>query len=537
MNSTKPQAGIFTSAMNLEGKSLGFKVVRGVVFSLLRKLVTGPLFLLIVPFTLYRVGTAGYGTWAILAGLINICGFLDFGLSLTVIKHVAEYGGNKDLLRLQRVLDTALALYVSLATITVCVLGFGSHLIVHALFRGDATSSAQILSLWPLLLVTVAPDILARPFGATINGLQRMDLSNVLLFLRGSSNALLTVILLLAGGKVGGLLWAACLNALLNLVGSFLITRKLLPALLPNPFRCDFKMLKEMCTFSLALSAGLTTTTIQAQLEKFYLVRFAGVVSVGLYDVASEAASKVRRLPDLLLSPLMAAASELHAANQRHKLRELYLRSNKYFAVIAVPLVVFAVFAAKMLVRVWLGPDLVPIALAFAGLVVGNFFVQLGSPAYAVLMGKGILRPGVYASLLAGGLNIVLSFIFIRHWGFAGAMFGTAVPMFASTIYYFMKASPHLEMPFFQMARRAYLKPLLCSLAAALAMGATPHVGNHAWQSLLVNSAVYAAIYLIGLLVTRFFDAFDIAKAQKYIPFVVFISGVIPRQSEVTPGQ
>jgi O-antigen/teichoic acid export membrane protein len=536
MNSSKPQPSRSTSAINLEGKSLGFKVVRGVVFSIVRKLVTGPLFLIIVPFTLHRVGMAGYGTWAILAGLINICWFLDFGLGSTVIKYVAESVGNKDLSQLRRVLDTTSALYCFIATVAVCVLGLGSHIIVRGFFRGDATPPAQVLSLWPLLLLTVASDILARPFGAIINGLQRMDLNNVLLFLRGLSNSLLTVILLLAGARVGGLLWAALLSSLLNLVGCFVITRKLLPSLLPNPLRCDLGILRQISTFSLALFAGLTMTTIQGQLEKFYLARFAGIASAGLYDLASEAASKVRRLPDLLLSPVMAAASELHAADERPKLFELYVRSNKYLAVVAVPFMVFALFTARMLVRVWLGPDMISIAVPFAGLVIGNFFVQLSGPAHAILVGKGVLRPGVYGALIAGGLNIVLSIIFIRQWGFAGAMLGTAIPMIASTAYYFIASSPHLEMPFFQMVASAYLKPLLCSLAAALGMWATPSVGKQPWQNLLLLAAVYGVVYVGGILVTRFFDEFDLARAQNYLPLVGAIRRTIRLQRDVVSG-
>ena len=64
----------------------------------------------------------------------------------------------------------------------------------------------------------------------------------------------------------------------------------------------------------------------------------------------------------------------------------------------------------------------------------------MGGPAYWVLAGRGILRPSVYSALLASVLNIVLSFVLIMRWGFAGAVFGTAIPMVIGSVY-FMIAS------------------------------------------------------------------------------------------------
>lgn len=516
--------------MPAKPKPLGLKMVRGVVFSVVRKVVAGPLFLLLVPFTLHRLGTTGYGTWAILATVINISWFLDLGLGSTVIKYVAEYGGNKDLDRVRGVLDTAFFLYLVIATLTVGFLALASNVILRALFRGELAPMADALSLWPLLLVTVAADILARPFGSVINGLQRIDLSNVLLFLRSLCNSLLTIILLFAGAKLHGLMWAALLSSLFSLGANFVVSCRLLPGIVPNPFRFDMATLRRICSFGLALSAGHTMTMLQGQLEKLYLARFVGVVSVGWYEVASEAASKVRRMPDLLLSPVMAAASELHAGDERHKMQELYFRTSKYFAVTAIPLVVFSIFAAKDLVRLWLGSGLTMIAVPFAGLVVGNFFLQLGAPTYNLLVGKGILRPGVYSAFLASILNLVLSFVFIKRWGFAGAMLGTVLPMIISTIYFLIASAPHMEIPFSDVLRRAYWKPVLCSVAAAFSMWPTGLLGLQGTRNLAARSVLFGTTYVAGLVLTRFFDKFDFAKAEHYMPFVRTLKRVIPLQ-------
>jgi O-antigen/teichoic acid export membrane protein len=531
MNSTDRRTGTLTHALSTRQKPLGFKMVRGVVYSLLRKVVGGPLFLLLVPFTMHKVGAAGYGAWALLMTVISISGFLDWGLGESIIKHVAEYNGKQDLGLMQRFLDATFALYIGIATLTVSVLAFGSHLIVNQLFHESSIQmTTRVLALWPLLLIMVAADILTRPFSSIVNGLQRIDLTNVVLFVHSLVNAVFTVVFLLAGAKLGGLLAAALLSSLFSLAAYMLIARKLLPSITPNPLRCDLGTVKQICSFSLALFSGRMMVMVQGQVEKLYLARFVGIVQVGWYEVASEAASKVRRLPDLLLSPVMAAASELHAADDRHKMRELYFRTNKYFAVSAIPFVVFALFTAKMLMKVWLGSELVQIAVPFAGLVVGNLFLQVGAPVQAVLIGRGILRPGVYGALMTGGLNLVLSFVFIQRLGFAGAMLGTVLSMVIGSVYFFIIAAPYLETPFHETLWHAYFKPLLCSLVAAAVLWPTGILGLHGWQTLFLSGAVYGLVYLAGLMMTRFFDSFDFAKAENYLPFFRVAKQMLPVQ-------
>src|SRR5580704_6123455 len=96
-------------------RSLSFAVARSVTFSVARKLATGPISLLLVPYTLHRVGAVGYGTWAIFGTLINMSFLLDFGLGATVTKYIAENRGKNDLRQMKRVLDTSLAAYLFIA--------------------------------------------------------------------------------------------------------------------------------------------------------------------------------------------------------------------------------------------------------------------------------------------------------------------------------------------------------------------------------------------------------------------------------------
>ena len=515
--------------LRIEHKPLAFKVARGAISSVLRKVIVAPISLLLIPFTLYKVGVAGYGTWAILATIINLAWLMDPGLGPTVTKYVAEYSGTNNISEIRRVLDASCAICLFMSAAASCILWFCSHAIIREFFRGpDAPPASEILSLWPLVLLCISVFLMTAPFLSVINGRQRMDLTNVLIFAAELFSPLVTVVFLLLGAKVRGLLAAQLLTSSFILVGSIVIARRLLPSVIPNPFRCKLATVRKIVSFSVPLYAGYIMVTLQGQLEKLYLARFVGVVPVGWYSVASEGALKIKRGPDLLLGPVLAAASELDAVKEQHKLEELHFRAHKYLALTAVPLVVFAVVTAKTLVSLWVGGHLSVIAFAFALLVIGNLFPQMGSPTYFTMVGRGILRPAVYTALLATVLNIVMSYIFIKRWGFAGAALGTALPMIISTIYFFIMSSKYFEVPLYQILRRAYLKPLVCSVAAVSVVPAIGLLKLHIWQSLAVEMIAFAAIYLGGLAVTRFFDSFDFAKAESHLPFLRLARHIVP---------
>ena len=512
----------------LDERPLSSKIFRGSLFSVLQKVVVGPVYLFIVPFTLARVGTSGYGTWAVFVTLITLGSLLDMGLGSTVTKYIAEYNRKGDLRAFQKVLDSTIAMYLFIVGCLCFVLWAGSSVLVSGLFHDLAPEQiSRVTSLWPLLFPIMAIDLITRPFLCVISGLQRTDLTQILSCVNSLANALLVVLFLSFGFGIRGLLLATLASSLLLCISVLMVCRQLLPTFRVNPLQCEVATLRKICSFSLALYVGHTMVMIQNNIEKLLLARFVGVVPVGWYSMASEGASKFRRFPQLLLNPVLAAASELHAAEDEEKMRELYFRCHKYMAVMSVPLIVFGALNANRLVSLWVGPKLTLVAVPFVVLMIGNFVNQLGAPAWCITVGRGILRPSVYAALLTSVLNVGLSLIFIAKFGFAGAVVGTSAAMIVSAVYFLKLTRPYVGVPFHLILYRAYLKPLICSLAAAAVMLLPNLLSHREWVVMMIHVAVFGAIYTAGLLLVRFFDRFDLAKAEGHIPFVRSVSTIL----------
>jgi len=507
--------------MQQSKESIGFRVAQGAVFSVLRKLLLAPIALFLVPFTLHEVGVVNYGMWAILTTIINFAWLMDPGLGPAVTKHVAEFSSTNDVQQIRRVVNASLAICLTMAVIAAVIAWLGGGLIVSQLFRGPSAPPVhEVMTLWPLVLLCISVFLLGTPFVALINGRQRMDLTNALIFSAELFSATMTVILLLAGAKVAGLLLVQLLTSVFILVGGIIITRRLLPAVVPNPLGCDVGMVRRLLKFSLPLYAGYVMNTLQGQLERLYLARMVGVVSVGWYDVASQGAVKIRRLPDLLLNPVLGGASQLAASKEMRKLEELHFRAHKYLGIIAVPLVVFAIVCAKDLMHLWVGKGLEIVGVPFALLVLGNLFAQISAPTYFVTVGRGILRPALYSAFLACSLNLVLSYVFIKMWGFSGAALGTAIPMTLSTIYFLARSRRYFEMPVHRLLLRSYLKPILYSISAAVCAAL---IGFAHWSSavsLIGKLTVFGFTYLILLIYARGLDEVDRDYIVRHMPVI-----------------
>jgi O-antigen/teichoic acid export membrane protein len=57
--------------------SLGAKVTRNVIYSAVRLVVLAPLPFLVIPFFLKKLGTSGYGTWAIFLATSGLTSLAD----------------------------------------------------------------------------------------------------------------------------------------------------------------------------------------------------------------------------------------------------------------------------------------------------------------------------------------------------------------------------------------------------------------------------------------------------------------------------
>jgi O-antigen/teichoic acid export membrane protein len=497
--------------------TLGAKVARNVTYSSVRLFLLAPLPFVLIPYFLKKLGSAGYGTWAVLLAISSLTSLADVGLVTTLSKHVAEFYALKNFRALNRLINTGFALYLSIAIIGAAGLWLSEPFVLSMLFRGSALPVEQLQALWASLILWMVANVLTLLFFSVVVGLQRMDVSACLASANVLASAALSVVFLHWGWGLRGIIYAYLIAAWITFFAYIYALGQLLPEIGFDPATCRWSVAREILSFSLKTYVTQMAVVIHNQIEKLYLAHFVGVVQVGWYDISSDLALRLRSIPGLMLSPMLPAASELDALGDHGRLQHFYQRAHKYLAFAAVPMIVFVVFAAKDFVKLWVGAGLSVIAAPLSVLLMANILNLTTGPGLLTLVGKGILKPGLYSAIAGIVLNSSLSLVLIWAFGFQGAVIGTSVSIAAASVFflYLFERQTHGAFP---GVMRNYLKALGCSLAIAPVLWLVTRSEPSSWGLLALRGMIFAVAYLGLLLAVRFFDAVDLLIAAAFFP-------------------
>lgn len=494
----------------------------------LRSFLVAPVPFILTPIILRKIGTGGYGTWAVFVAISSMTSMADLGMVGTLSKHVAEHYARKDFEALDKLLSTGLAIFLLLALGLAALLGLGSSLVPGILFRGSPLQGAELVVLLRYYLIVVSANILTLLFSSVTSGMQRLDLTNWISTANIYCGTLVSVTLLFRGWGLHGLVCGQVCSSILALTMYIVTFRRLLPQVVISTRHVELGEAKRMFHFSLRLYLTQAAVAVHNQFEKFLLALFAGVAAAGWYDIASDVALKIRALISLVLGPVLPAASELDALNDTERLKDLYFRTQKYLAFLGVPVVCYVAAISKSFVELWIGPKLLFLGFPLAILLAINFYNLVTGPGFLILAGRGNLRPGMQSAMLGLTLNVVLSFGLIYRFGFAGAVLGTAISLVTASTYFLYLFHLDTKYSVARLFREAYLKPMIISIVLAVVLVVVVRTRVPSWTELVALGIGFGVLYVATLLFSRFFDGYDWSKFESLIPAIRYARRIIP---------
>jgi peptidoglycan biosynthesis protein MviN/MurJ (putative lipid II flippase) len=139
-----------------------------------------------------------------------------------------------------------------------------------------------------------------------------------------------------------------------------------------------------------------------------------------------------------------------------------------------------------------------------------------------------MLGPGVKSALTGLFLNITLSFALIYKFGFSGAVVGVFITIMATTVlflYWFHRSTGY---PLGEILARAYLKPTVCAIVIVVLLVEVAPLSDFGWLGLCVHASSFGVLYVLVLLRTRFFDLFDLAQVEGFLPVARIARRIMP---------
>jgi O-antigen/teichoic acid export membrane protein len=476
------------------------------------------------PFLLDRLGTRGFGVWAVLLGAAAVAGLADLGLGSAQVRAVAgmEFTGDVRRVRATLALGLVFSLGISLALLTGVLTLWQPF--ASAFHLGALTAPAQTAAL--LLVVAFAIDALAVPWRAVLEGGQRMRPIAFAAAAGITTAGALGVAAVLGGAGLVGLGWSAIAGSLVRaaiLVGA---ARRHAPAIHPSFRAIDRLDLREVFSYSVRVQVTNAASAVNTETDRLVLGGFFTPATVAQFDVGSKLVAALRIVPSYALTAVFPLTAALHAGGRREQLDRLYLRATRYIGLFACLSATAIAAGAGPLVMLWLGRPL-PLAAATIVVLAPAYALNLTSgAAAAVARAEGAPGRETRYAVLAAVLNAALTVPLLFVVGPLGVPISTAVAYVVATAYFFVH---------FHHASRRPLRPLAALLwkpflAAGLAFPLASLLGSplgapsgrlEAAVAVAERSGFALAVAVVLLAAFRFFDAGDralVGRARTLLP-------------------
>ena len=234
-------------------KILNFKNIQANIFLTIFQVVASALVL----FLLYRylfdvLGAEKIGLWSLLIGITAVSRIGELGLTGGVVKFISESVTQNKFERASKIVQT---IFISLL-ILVSVLIFISYLPVQNLliFSTKQEEIQLIKEILPFSFLSIFLMILIGVLGGSLEGIMLMGFKNLLLGL----SHIFYLFLVYKAVPLYGLIevaYAQCVQYLILLIVMWIVLRREIKELPILPYQWDFKIIKEMFSYSMNFQA------------------------------------------------------------------------------------------------------------------------------------------------------------------------------------------------------------------------------------------------------------------------------------------
>ncbi len=269
-----------------------------------------------------------------------------------------------------------------------------------------------LLSIYALIVQVVT---------ATLAGLGRMDLSNYAETIRRIVLVLVVVPLLYFGQGLKSLLIATACSHLVKHLLSLLLIRRIVQFRLMRLGNISGYCFKRLLDIGLGLFGGSVVQMVGIPFNKFMLVRFAGVESLPVFDIAWQGAMQIRNVMEIAFRALMPEVSRIASEmsiNAIRRIQSLMRRAVRLILVGGAPLFIVLFLTSNILLKLWLRESFVhTLPPAFRIMLLASFINLLSVPAYYFLMGLGKIRYVFmfpFITWLSNGILVLIVCLYLR---------------------------------------------------------------------------------------------------------------------------
>ena len=448
--------------------------------------------LLVVPLLLAGLGAKMFGLWALLQSFSGITGWisiLDFGLMVAGTRSISQKYGENDANSVDRLTRTTLTLFSSISLLVVTVTLSLSVILPAAVNFSTINEIGSLRTIVLLIGIQGSIDLFSRGVTASMDGLQRLDLSRISDGLRRTSFLLASAITAFQTGSLHDTLLAglisSCFTTLIQLC--LLIRLQGLKVIRPST-AASKELLKEMRLIGFLRPLGVLNRTM----DKFILGSISGLNSVGTLEVANSLQSGANALVSGSTDAVTPTTSFLFGAQQFEEVQRVSFRITRISILFCGPPITLLIVAPEPLLNLWLGDQVPADAALFTQLSCTALLISLLTVSLSnTVVGSGNGKSIVFITAISTVANLALSIALAIMYGPAGVLVGTTVGAAIKTPLILKKAKRLLSFSYADLVWSCWLKGLAPSIVAAGVLLITAPTSSAELPNILTLAALF----------------------------------------------
>jgi len=392
------------------------------------------------PIYIHYLGYEQYGTWLMLAILINMTQLGIAGLAPAISQLVAEAYATNDHYKLKSYVTWS-AILVGIVTLLLTVFAWLLGPVFASLL--SLPESAQIsTNLIPLVALLSGYFLWVEIFSSVLSGLGRIDQTNLVTALGQAVIVLIAFVLLRQGWGILSLIVGYFIGrAAVNIVVFGLIRRRYRHGVFVGRNLAAAELVR-LSRVSGSILSGTILNVLLNPFNKWVIAASAGVSRVPIYEIALGASLQLRNLFEFGLRSLVpetSRANAIRSAEARVRILSVFRKALFVSVLVGIPLYLAVGISARQIFGLWLHQMVRPSQVeVFRILLFGSFLNMLGASAYYCLIGLQALAFVFRSYAIQAALNAILVaaiFLLAHHASVVSVGAATSVSIGAAGIY------------------------------------------------------------------------------------------------------
>jgi O-antigen/teichoic acid export membrane protein len=446
---------------------LNFSLRKNTYSSIGQVIFTGFSLFLLYKFLIRQLGLEQLGIWSLLLSISSSVGILNSGFTGSIVRYVAEFHAeknNRDALKLVQTFFTSiLALFLFISGLLL----INQELIIQYVKLGEKNKEI-FTSLLPFALTILLLSTLSGVFLSALEGIQKLYIKNFILM--GSSLiTLLAALLFVPLYQIKGITFAyISAHVFSYLVGWYCIRKNIEQPLLLLPLGWNTAIFKKTFSYNIKFQAISISSILNDPLLRIIMVRYTGLQTAGLYELASKIIMQMRAL---LITATQALVPVFASLGKERKEEALHFYNQSYGLTFFAGLFSFSILAAgSPLISVFLiGYPSENFVWLMVILSFGWLANSLSTPAYFANTGFGTINSNLITHLIINIVSLSICFGFaligLGFW----LITGWTIALLLGTVYLMTFFIYSNKLPYSSLIPKGGLSYLLISAFGFLA--------------------------------------------------------------------